>query len=431
VDLFEWQGKQLFREAGIPTPRGIVADDSAAALEAAERLGLPVALKAQVLTGGRGKAGGVRIVEDAAEVEPVAAELLGLTIRGHAVASLLVEEVVPLHNELYLAVTLDRGRRRPVLLISAEGGVDIEEVARTSPQALFRVPLDPLRDPDVAVAADAGEALAAVAEACKGGRAMTAALVELAGKVYALYRDRDATLVELNPLAVAGETPDRSGDHEIGDDSAGGEAVDDSAGDRERGGEPSTVGRIAGTGTRLLALDSKVTIDDDALFRQQDLQKWRAGGDERERRAHEAGVTYVTLDGDVGVIGNGAGLVMSTLDLIAAAGGRPANFCDIGGGARADQIAAALEIITADARVKALLVSVFGGITRGDEVARGVITGLDRVPSELPIVVRIDGNNAAEGRALLAAERPDLIVVETPWEAVRRVVALAAGACET
>ena len=409
MDLYEWQGKQLFREAGIPTPRGVVAGDPPAALAAAGRLGLPVVLKAQVLTGGRGKAGGVRIVQESGDVEDVAADLLRLTIRGHAVASLLVEEVVPLHNELYLAVTLDRGRRRPVLLVSAEGGVDIEEVARTSPEALFRVPLDPLCEPAAAVAEGAGEALAAVAEACGGGESLAEALTGLATKVYALYRDRDATLVELNPMAIAG----------VGADGPSGGRSD---GD----GLPADLGRIAGTATRLLALDSKVTIDDDALFRQRDLLEWRGGGDARERRAREAGVTYVTLDGDIGVIGNGAGLVMSTLDLIAAAGGRPANFCDIGGGARADQIAAALEIITADPRVKALLVSVFGGITRGDEVARGVIAGLDRVSSQLSIVVRIDGNNAAEGRALLVEERPDLAVVETPWEAVRRVVQLAA-----
>jgi len=380
VDLYEWQGKQLFREAGIPTPRGVVAGDPPAALAAAGRLGLPVVLKAQVLTGGRGKAGGVRIVQESGDVEDVAADLLRLTIRGHAVASLLVEEVVPLHNELYLAVTLDRGRRRPVLLVSAEGGVDIEEVARTSPEALFRVPLDPLCEPAAAVAEGAGEALAAVAEACGGGESLAEALTGLATKVYALYRDRDATLVELNPMAIAG----------VGADGPSGGRSD---GD----GLPADLGRIAGTATRLLALDSKVTIDDDALFRQRDLLEWRGGGDARERRAREAGVTC-----------------------------RPANFCDIGGGARADQIAAALEIITADPRVKALLVSVFGGITRGDEVARGVIAGLDRVSSQLSIVVRIDGNNAAEGRALLVEERPDLAVVETPWEAVRRVVQLAA-----
>jgi succinyl-CoA synthetase beta subunit len=417
VDLFEWQGKRLFETAGIPVPRGVVVNDVAEAAGAAAGLGYPVVVKAQVLTGGRGKAGGVRVAGGPGEIEPVARHIMGLEIRGHAVRSLLLEEVLPVRREFYLAVTLNRREGRPMLLLSAEGGMDIEEVARTRPGALVRAPLDPLLDPAVAVQ-DAWEQIAAVVELAGEGPGLREALLDLATLVYRLYRDRDATLVELNPLALV--------DIEEYRPSPAAFAIGS--------------GRDGAPGQRLLALDAKVSIDDNALFRQRDLAGWRSDEDERERHAREAGVTYVTLDGDVGVIGNGAGLVMSTLDLIAAAGGRAANFCDIGGGARAEQIAAALQIITSDERVRALLVNVFGGITRGDEVARGLVDGLNRIDAAraaearrvhgapappLPIVVRLDGNNATEGRDLLAAERPDLPTTETPVEAVARVVELA------
>jgi len=392
VDLFEWHGKRLFATAGIPVPRGTVARTVDEACAAATTLGFPVVVKAQVLTGGRGKAGGVRTAGSPGELAAVARHILDLTIRGFAVDALLVEAALAIRHELYLAVTLDRRRRRPLLLVSADGGMDIEQVAREHPGSLFKAPLDPLLEPSQAVHDGAWEALSGAAAAARLDGRLRDDLVDLATAVYRLYRDHDATLIELNPLAV----------------------VDGDGGD-------------GGDGARLMALDAKVTVDDNALFRQPDLAAWRTGEDERERRAREAGVTYVTLDGDVGVIGNGAGLVMSTLDLIAAAGGRAANFCDIGGGARADQIAAALQIVTADERVRGLLVNVFGGITRGDEVARGLLAGLRRLPDRpLPMVVRLDGNNAAAGRALLAAERPDLGVMETPWGAVRQVVALVA-----
>lgn len=389
MDLFEHQGKSLFAAAGLPVPRGIVARTADEACAAAEKLGFPVVVKAQVLTGGRGKAGGVRTAGSPREVAAVARHILSLTIRDHVVRSLLIEEVLPIRHELYLAVTLQRRSAKPLLLISAAGGMDIEQVAHERPGALHEALLDPLLEPSVAVHDGGWEALSeAAAEAGLNG-GLRDALLDMATTVYRLYRDRDATLVELNPLAVV---------------------------DRPNGGPG------------LMALDAKVTVDDNALFRQPDLAAWRTGEDERERRAREAGVTYVTLDGDVGVIGNGAGLVMSTLDLIAAAGGRAANFCDIGGGARADQIAAALQIIASDARVRALLVNVFGGITRGDEVASGLLAGLERLPDRgLPVVIRLDGNNATAGRSLLAAERPDLPTSETAWDAVRQVVSRAAG----
>ncbi|MBM3147504.1 MAG: ADP-forming succinate--CoA ligase subunit beta [Actinobacteria bacterium] len=388
MDLFEWHGKRLFAAAGIPVPRGAVARTVDEACAAAETLGFPVVAKAQVLTGGRGKAGGVRTAGSTGELAAVARHIFDLTIRGCAVDSLLIEETLAIRHELYLAVTLDRRRRRPLLLVSAEGGMDIEQVARERPGSLSRAPLDPLLEPSQAVHQGAWDALSGAAAAARLDGGLRDDLVDLAAAVYRLYRDHDATLVELNPLAVV---------------------------------------EGAGNGGRLMALDAKVTVDENALFRQPDLAAWRTGEDERERRAREAGVTYVTLDGDVGVIGNGAGLVMSTLDLIAAAGGRAANFCDIGGGARADQIAAALQIVTADERVRGLLVNVFGGITRGDEVARGLLAGLRQLPDRsLPMVVRLDGNNAAAGRTLLVAERPGLAVMETPWGAVRQVVSLVA-----
>jgi succinyl-CoA synthetase beta subunit len=430
VDLFEWQGKRLFESAGIPVPRGIVVHSVAEADKAARSIGFPVVVKAQVLSGGRGKAGGVRVAGGPGEIGAVASHILGLRIGGHPVRSLLVEEVLRVRREIYLAVTLDRGRRRPLLLLSAEGGMEIEEVARRHPEALLRVPLDPLLDPAVAVQDAALGVVTQVADTAGQGPGLREALLDLAVQVHRLYRDRDATLVELNPLAL------------VDDD-----GFSDAAAPAVRHGD--------GAPLRLLALDAKVSIDDNALFRQRDLAGWRSDEDDRERRAREAGITYLTLDGDIGVIGNGAGLVMSTIDLMAAAGGRAANFCDIGGGARAEQIAAALQIVGSDARVRTLLVNVFGGITRGDEVARGLVAGLARLDAMRtsggregaararahaaqdgraqaadgapPIVVRLDGNNAAAGRRILAAERPDITTVETPMEAVERAVALARG----
>jgi succinyl-CoA synthetase beta subunit len=432
VDLFEWQGKRLFESAGIPVPRGMVAHSVTEAEQAAKSIGYPVVVKAQVLGGGRGKAGGVRVAGGPGEIGAVAAHILGLRIGGHPVRSLLVEEVLRVRREIYLAVTLDRRHRRPLLLLSAEGGMEIEEVARRHPEALLRVPLDPLLDPAVAVQDAALSVVTRVAETSGQGPGLREALLDLAVQVHRLYRDRDATLVELNPLAL------------VDDDGLSGAAAAPAV--RHGDGAP----------LRLLALDAKVSIDDNALFRQRDLAGWRSDEDDRERRAREAGITYLTLDGDIGVIGNGAGLVMSTIDLLAAAGGRAADFCDIGGGARAEQIAAALQIVSSDSRVGTILVNVFGGITRGDEVARGLVAGLERLDAmraaagragaapapghgrqdgcahaaagSLPIVVRLDGNNAASGRRILAAERPDITAVETPVEAVERAVALARAA---
>ena len=384
MDLLEYEGKRLFAEAGLPVLPARVAGTVAETAAAAGELGLPVAVKAQVKTGGRGRAGGIRVCRAAAEVEAAADAILGMSIRGHEVRSLLVEQGVEVERELYLAISSSRAVRGPVLIFCREGGVDIEEVARRDPSALVRTPVDALlglcdyqvRD----VVAAAGLDAAANAAGVPAGQALAAVVRSL----WSLYHDRDATLTEVNPLVLTKQ----------------GEVV---------------------------CLDSKVTIDDNALYRQADLTR-DEGEDGREGKARRAGLAFVPLDGDIGVLGNGAGLVMSTIDQIAAAGGHAADFCDIGGGARAEVVAAALELILAEKRVSALLVSVFGGITRCDEVARGLIDVLGAGRLEVPVVVRLDGNAAAEGGAVLAeAGLEGVTVAPDAAAAVRAVVAAASG----
>ncbi len=344
--------------------------------------GLPLVLKAQVRAGGRGKAGGIKVVTTAQECAAEAHRIMALIIKDKPVEALLLEEPVDIDRELYVAIVLSRPDGGPLLLVSTRGGMDIEQVARETPQALRRTPIDPLlglRDYQVRdmtlLAGFTGETAKQFGGVLRG--------------LWRLYQERDASLVEVNPLVIT-----KAGD--------------------------------------LVCLDSKVTIDDNALYRQAELAELRDPGDERERRARAAGLHYLSLDGDVGVLGNGAGMVMSTLDLIAAAGGSAADFCDVGGGAQAASVEAALRIITDDERVKAVLVSIFGGITRGDEVARGLIAALgpDAAGEPLaggrsrpPVVVRLDGNSAAEGRALLAeAALPGVEAAASADEAVALVV---------
>ena len=384
MDLYEYQGKRLFAEAGIPVARSRLATSIAEAREVAREIGLPLVVKAQVLSGGRGKAGGVRMAADEMQLVAAARDILEMTIQGRPVAGLLVEEAVAIERELYLAVTLDRHLRRPVLLFSVRGGMDIEEVTREEPQALLSAPIDPLTgvgDDQVAVIVGAATAGMQAGDA----QALGTSLTEVIRRVWELYRSKDATLVEINPLVVC-------------------------------------------AGSRVLALDAKVSLDDNALYRHPELDEWRGAQDARERRAAEAGVKYVSLDGDVGVLGNGAGLVMSTLDLIAGAGGRPANFCDVGGGAQAQQVAAALTVILSDSRVRAVLVNIFGGLTRGDEVARGLLDALTASGATLPVVVRLDGTQAEQGRALIAAaELANVVAAADADEAGERVVAAVNG----
>lgn len=383
MDLLEHEGKRLFAEAGLPVLPSAMAVTSSEAQEAAERIGLPVVVKAQVETGGRGKAGGVRLCQTRDEVAAAASEILAMTIAGRSVAALLVEQAVEIEQELYLAIAVSRAERAPVLIFSRHGGVDIEEIARDHFEAIVRRPLDPLLGP---VDYQIRDVLATAAfdprTLTSSGEPPVEQLAAIVRALWRLYHDRDATLVEINPLAVTA-----NGD--------------------------------------LICLDSKVTIDDNALARQSDLAAGRREA-ATEAQARQAGIAYVALDGDIGVLGNGAGLVMATMDQIAAAGGAAANFCDIGGGAGAPVVKEALRLITSSPRVKAVLVSVFGGITRCDEVARGLLETLAEARLALPVVVRLDGNVGAEGRAILAAGNvPGLTIAESAAEAVRLVVAAA------
>jgi succinyl-CoA synthetase beta subunit len=379
MDLYEYQGKQLFARAGIPVSEGRVATTPAEARAAAEELGGKVVVKAQVLVGGRGKAGGIKLADSAEEAEARAGEILGLDIRGHVVRTLWIERASDIAKEYYLSVTFDRGEKKPLLMLTTQGGVDIEEVAATSPDALARLHIDPL----VGFQPWQARWLCFTAGVLDPGEQKQVAAV--VGKLYGAFVDFDAMLCEINPLIV---TPD---------------------------GE-------------VRALDSKFTVDDNALFRHPDIAEMRdvEAGDPQERLAREKGVTYVKLDGEIGILGNGAGLVMSTLDVIDQVGGRPANFCDLGGGGDAEGVVDALEVIVSDAQVQAILFNIFGGITRCDEVARGILAALEQRAIEHPIVVRLDGTNAVEGRKLLAAAAPaNVHVEETMLSAAERVVSLA------
>jgi succinyl-CoA synthetase beta subunit len=383
MDLFEYQAKDLFRGAGIPIMRSELAGNVGDAEQIAGDLGFPLVIKAQVHAGGRGKAGGVRIVRNLDELREGATAIFDLTIKGKPVDALLLEAAAQVLHEFYVAITLDRQAKTPLLIFSRTGGVDIEQLAADHPEALLRVAVDPL--------AGVGSAqLKPLLEMAKlDDPRLDAQLADLLARLWGLYRDRDATLVEVNPLAlISGED-----------------------------------------GNRLVALDAKMSVDENALYRQPMLDALRTGEDERERSAERAGVTYLSLEGDIGVAGNGAGLVMSTLDLIGAAGGAAANFCDVGGGARAERIAAALDIVASDSRVRVLLLNIFGGITRGDEAARGVLMWRAAAPGRagtMPLVVRLDGTAAEEGRDILrAAEIPGLQTTESAAEAVELAVAAA------
>jgi succinyl-CoA synthetase beta subunit len=378
MDLYEYQGKQLFSRFGIPVSDGEVVETAAAAREAAERLAAPVMVKAQVLTGGRGKAGGVKYAADADEAEAHARTILGLDIRGHVTRRLWIERASDIEREYYFSITFDRGAKKALLMLTTAGGMEIEQVAEETPEKIARLHVDPL----------SGFQPFHARRLCFGARIPAEEMrqaTDIMARAYRAFVETDAMLVEINPLIV---TP---------------------------GGE-------------LRALDAKYTVDDNALFKHPDIAAMRdlEALDPQERLARERGVTYVKLDGTVGILGNGAGLVMSTLDVVAGAGGTPANFLDVGGGAQADEIVTAMEVLLSDAKVRAVLFNVFGGITRCDEVARGVLTALERLDVRVPIVVRLDGTNDVEGREILAAAAPpNLHVAETMLGAAEQVVALA------
>jgi succinyl-CoA synthetase beta subunit len=380
MDLYEHQGKELFRRFGIPVSEGRVAMTPEDARKAAEELGGQVVVKAQVLTGGRGKAGGIKLADGPDDAAQHAEAILGLDIRGHVVRKLWIEKASDIEREYYLSLTFDRGAKKALFMFTTEGGVDIEEVAAERPGALVRLHVDPLEgfQPYQARRLVYGAGIEDPNEQKQ--------IAQIAERLYAAFVGTDAMLCEINPLIV---TPE---------------------------GE-------------VKALDSKFTVDDNALFKHPDIAEMRdlEAYPPEERKAREKDVTYVKLDGEVGVLGNGAGLVMSTLDVVALAGGRPANFCDLGGGGDAQGVVDALEIISEDPQVKSILFNIFGGITRCDEVARGILQALEQMTIADPIVVRLDGTNAEEGRELLREAAPDNLHVEpTMLDAARRAVELAA-----
>jgi succinyl-CoA synthetase beta subunit len=378
MDLLEYQGKQLFAKHGVAVPDGRPAASVQEAVEAAEQLGFPVVIKAQVLIGGRGKAGGIKLAKDRAEAEEHAGAILGMDIRGFTVHELYVEKASEIDEEYYAAILLDRSEKKPLAMLSRMGGMDVEEIAERDPTAIVRIHVDPL----IGFQDFHGLRLAFEAGIAEDVVRPVGALM---AHMYKTFIEEDALLLEVNPLLV---TKDRN----------------------------------------VIALDSKVTIDGNALMRHPDTAAFRdpSAEDPQEQMAKERGLTYVKLDGNIGILGNGAGLVMSTLDVVAQQGGKPANFLDAGGGSKADAIVSAVEVILSDPKVTAVLFNIFGGITRCDEVARGLIEAFNQIEVKVPFVVRLDGTNDEEGRRLLAeAELPNVHVEKTMLGAAARVVELA------
>jgi succinyl-CoA synthetase beta subunit len=380
VDLFEYQGKQYFARYGIPVSPGGVADTADQAVVEADRVGYPVVVKAQVQVGGRGKAGGIKLASDPAEVRRHADAILGMDIKGHVVRRLWIEHASDIAKEYYASFTLDRSAKLHLGMVSSRGGVDIEEVAAEEPEAIARLHVDPVDGFTAEAAADLVGRAGLDPEAREGA-------IDLLVKLYRCFVEGDADLVEVNPLIL---TPD---------------------------------GRVH-------ALDAKVTLDESATFRHPEWAELTSFQelDDRERLAREKGLNYIGLSGTVGIIANGAGLAMSTLDVVNQVGGSAANFLDVGGGANADVMANALEVINTDDAVRSILINIFGGITRVDEVAKGIVEALGRVQLRAPIAMRLDGTNVAEGRALLADHESDrLISLPTMLDAARKAVELAGG----
>lgn len=379
MDLFEYQGKQFFASYDIPVSPGEAVTTVDDAVAAADRISYPVVVKAQVQVGGRGKAGGIKLADDAASCREHAQNILGMDIKGHTVEILWIELASDIAEEYYASFTLDRAAKKHLGMLSAQGGVEIEAVAESDPDAIAKIHIDP-------VDGLTPEACREWVLAAKLNPDVTDGAVDILLKLYRAYTEGDADLVEINPLIVK---PDGA----------------------------------------VHALDAKVTLDANALFRHPDYEQYDATQvrDEREEAAHEKGLQYVGLDGSVGIIANGAGLAMSTVDVVSQVGGSPANFLDIGGGANADVMAGALEVINNDEKVRSIFINIFGGITRGEEVANGIVQALSRVEISSPIVIRLDGTNADEGRAILAEHASDQLLSEpTMLDAARRAVALAA-----
>jgi succinyl-CoA synthetase beta subunit len=378
MDLFEYQGKQLFARYGIPVSAGEVAETVDDAVSAADRVGYPVVVKAQVQVGGRGKAGGIKLASNADEARTHATAILGMDIKGHVVKRVWIEHASDIAEEYYGSFTLDRGAKQYLGMLSAQGGVEIEEVAAESPDAIARIHVDPVEGLTQAQTE-------AWVDAAKLNPAARAGAIDILTKLFNAYVDGDADLVEINPLIL---TPDY----------------------------------------KVHALDAKVSLDENAEYRHPEWEEYAATQelDDRERLAKEKGLNYIGLDGSVGIIGNGAGLVMSTLDVVNQVGGSAANFLDVGGGADAKVLTNAIEVINTDENVRAILINIFGGITRGDEVANGIVAALQSVQVKAPIVIRLDGTNAEEGRAILKPHLSDRVLSQpTMLDAARKAVELA------
>ena len=377
MKLQEYQSKQYFAKFGVPIPKGRVAVTAAGAKQIAEELGGRVVIKSQVLVGGRGKAGGIRLAKSPKEAEDLATQILGMEIKGLPVRKVLIDEAANIETEIYLGITNDRAARKPVIMASASGGVDIEEVARQSPEKIIKVRIDPLLGLRDYQARD-------LAARIDLPRDHWRTFNQIAHGLWEAYIASDANLAEINPLVVT-------------------------------------------TDMRLLALDGKMVLDDNALFRHPELAEMRDRDveEEAETEARKYGLSYIQLDGEIGCMVNGAGLAMATMDIIKLFGGEPANFLDIGGGASAEKVSAALRIILGDPNVKVVLFNIFGGITRGDEVARGILTALEEVNLEVPMITRLVGTNAEEGRQILA--EADMIVAETLVSAAQKAVAATQG----
>lgn len=372
MKLHEYQSKLIFAKYGIPIPKGRVAATAEAAKQIAHELGGRVVIKAQVLVGGRGKAGGIKVAKDANEAEQIATQILSMEIKGLPVRKVLVDEAAAIETEIYLGITNDRAARKPVMMASAAGGVDIEEVARVTPEKIIKVHIDPLLGLRDYQTRDIAAGIDLPRELWRDFNAIAIAL-------WRAYSENDATLAEINPLII----------------------------NKDR---------------KLVALDGKMLIDDSALFRHADLAELRDIDEEApaETEARKYGLSYIKLDGSIGCMVNGAGLAMTSMDVIKLFGGEPANFLDIGGGAGADKVAAAMKIILTDPGVKAVLFNIFGGITRCDEVAKGILVAMDEVKPKVPMVVRLVGTNAEEGRKLL--ENAKMITAETLADAAQKAV---------
>jgi succinyl-CoA synthetase beta subunit len=377
LKLHEYQSKRIFAQHGVPIPAGDVATTPERARQIAARLGSTVVVKSQVLVGGRGKAGGIRLAKDADEAERIAGKILGMDIKGLVVRKVLIDEAADIATEIYLGIVIDRSLRRPVMMASAEGGVEIEEVARATPERIVRVTIDPF----AGLQAFQGRELAFGIGLSKE---MVRSFVGIAQGLYRAFAACDASLAEINPLVVTGD----------GD---------------------------------FLAVDGKMLLDDNALFRHFELAEMRDADEEteEEQEARRFGLSYVKLDGEIGCMVNGAGLAMATMDVTKLFGGEPANFLDIGGGAQADKVAAALRIILSDPNVKAVLFNIFGGITRCDEVAKGILAALGEISTDVPMVARLVGTNEKEGRQILA--EAEMMTAATLAEAAEKAVGAARG----